>query len=494
MVDDDPQPWRWLPYVIQGVLLSVWGWWLVQPLPFFPTGVDWTQYIAGAEYIWHSDPSVLYPAWRKPLYPYLLGLFAVDSYAQAARTLNGMGFLLMGVASVWFAQGRRSPWIAVWLMAMLTVHPLLIDARDWINPYPLWGGCVSMMLSLALTISRTARWWHWGVLSGFTAVAVALDGRSWMVVLPMLCWLTLICWRKVGLIVLGVGFAIGVEVWFLQRFDIATLSLWEMLLEQRAYLFREGMALQLFPETSNNVLVAAACQDSSPIVSLSMDWSCAIQMGWTNWYAWTTWRLIPHWGLCLVALGWYGYQWRSASEDKSLAKGVFFGSMILGHFAVSLLVWQPPRYLLLTTWLLLAVMAWFIDQVRQRYRWSIVVTFPMVIGWFVTAVPLSSQDRPQDWNTTGRLLSEQVGQKILNCTPRPFTLSQMTRRRPYEWQVDMNPAICAEWMGNEIAQKLGIDTILSESRFEAPPGWTLETGFAFQSGVLWMYRLDSEID
>ena len=65
-----------------------------EPLPFYPTGVDWTQYIMGAEYLWRWSPEMVYPDWRHPLYSYLLGFGAVESYAQSARIINMVGMVL----------------------------------------------------------------------------------------------------------------------------------------------------------------------------------------------------------------------------------------------------------------------------------------------------------------------------------------------------------------------------------------------------------------
>jgi hypothetical protein len=154
------------------------------------------------------------------------------------------------------------------------------------------------------------------------------------------------------------------------------------------------------------------------------------------------------------------------------------------------LVWQPPRYLFLSLWLLIVFIAWGVEVLRQRASWTIVLTMPIILAWFWQAPALKSQDRPKDWNTTGRLLREQVGEMVLNCTPRPYTLSQMSPRRSTDWRMEMDPSTCATWMANGTAENHGIDTVLSESRFTAPSGWTLETGFDFKSGVLWMYRKD----
>ena len=48
---------QWLP---RFCLFSLWVWWfswICEPLPFYPTGVDWTQYIMGAEYLWRWSPN-----------------------------------------------------------------------------------------------------------------------------------------------------------------------------------------------------------------------------------------------------------------------------------------------------------------------------------------------------------------------------------------------------------------------------------------------------
>ena len=487
MESTSPTLYRWVPYVcitgLFGYLISIWS----QPIPFFPDGVDWTQYISGAEYIWHHGSDTSYPSWRKPLYPYLLGLLAVDSYAHAARLLNVTGFVGMCVAGFWMGHHRQAPWLSVWFLSILAVHPLILDALDWINPYPLWGGALAMMFALAGTVDDDSTWKHWIALTIFTIISMLLDGRSWTMILPIMLWLGLKNWRRAVGICAVLGIAHAMENGFMHLFRIDNLSLWEMVLEQRTYLFREGMALQLFPETKGNLVVAAACIYTNPIISVGLDWGCSLQMAWTNWMAWLEWHLIPHWGVLLIGLIW-GWKKIDSIDDSFGWKIGIFGSMLLGQFLLSGLVWQPPRYLFLSLWLFMTFVAWMIEELRRSQWWMILFTLPLVLGWFWQAPALESQDRPKDWNTTGRLLREQVGEMVLNCTPRPYTLSQMSPRRSTDWRMEMDPTTCASWMANGTAEGLGIDTVLSESRFMAPRGWTLETGFDFKSGVLWMYR------
>ena len=390
----------------------------------------------------------------------------------------------MCVASLWMGHVRRTPWLSLWFLLILSLHPLILDALDWINPYPLWGGTVAMMLALAGTIDDDSKWRHWGLFSGFSALSMCLDGRSWVMILPMLLWLGQRNWRRALVVCMVLGVALASEQGFMHRFQIDTLSLWQMLLEQRSYLFREGMALQLFPETEGNLVVAAACIDAKPSIGLDLDWGCSLQMAWANWMAWLEWHLIPHWGILLSVLIWGMNRLKPIDALKVCIVGV----MILGPFLLSGLVWQPPRYLFLSVWLWMALIACAIEYLRQRASWTIFLTMPIALAWFWQAPPLKSQDRPKDWNTTGRLLREQVGERVLNCTPRPYTLSQMSPRRSTDWRMEMDHSTCATWMASGTAEGYGIDTVLSESRFTEPSGWTLETGFDFKSGVLWMYR------
>lgn len=319
---------------------------------------------------------------------------------------------------------------------------------------------------------------------------MALDGRTLVVLLPMLVWLSTQSMRRTVLLPLVLVAASLLEQAFMVRFNITTLSLWDMLIEQRTYLFRDGMVHQLFPETFRNGHLASVCQGTNPEVYLRADFlSCAGTMLVTNVVAWFAWGLMPH-VLCVVVMSvlvvWRHKQMGSDGSVKWVALCVAL--MIGGQFLLSLLVWQPPRYLFLTFWLILAVVAWCVEVLRQWNGWTVLPSMFVLLWWFVQAPALNSQDRPKDWNTTGRLLSEQVGIKVLNCTPRPYALTTLSSYRSSDWQMEMDPKECNLWMANGTARDLGIDTVLTESRFEAPSGWVLETGFDFRSGVLWMYR------
>ena len=109
----------------------------------------------------------------------------------------------------------------------------------------------------------------------------------------------------------------------------------------------------------------------------------------------------------------------------------------------------------------------------------------MVVGISPT---LDSVDQPKDWRTTGRLVSEQVGEVVLDCTGESFVLSQMSSRRSLAWSILPQTDDCRRWMDDGSAKSWGVDTVLSNELFRAPSGWKAETGFDFQSGIVYMYK------
>ncbi len=483
-------------YLCGCLLFCYWAWWVCSPLPFYPDGVDWGQYIMGAEYLWRWTPALTYPDWRHPLYPYLLGLGAVESYAQSARMLNGLGTLLGMSAFAWLGHRSRHPWLGVLGMAMWICHPLVEDARDWINPYLLWGGVIGAWMSSFWTLcadlktsKSTMLLWS-GLGTGFFgACALLLDGRSmWLAGLVIVC-LLMQRWMKMAYLLTGLWLGVlGIEFLLLERYKIEVHGLWTQLELQRAYLFRENMALQLFPPTEQATTVVASCM-GNPSHLWPIHWSCAVDLAVGNVVAWSRWGLLPPWYLWpLLILPLF------VRQNRNWMLAIGLPVSILVPLLLSGLVWQPPRYLFWTVWLWLAGLVWGIHSLRKlcmgrSSKYLVSVGVMSALGHWLWAAPmLNSSDKPKDWPTTGRLVSEQVGAMVLDCTGRGYTMSQLSSHRPLDWSLVTTQTDCIDTIFASDAEGWGVDTILSERRFAAPDGWTLETGFDFNSGVVWMYR------
>ena len=154
------------------------------------------------------------------------------------------------------------------------------------------------------------------------------------------------------------------------------------------------------------------------------------------------------------------------------------------------LVWQPPRYLFWTLWIWIAILAFATEGLLWNPRTRLLGGLSIVVlgYWMYTSPALNSIDQPKDWASTGRLVSEQVGESVLDCTERGYVLSQLSSHRALEWSMIVDPVQCESWMTTAKLTSWGVDTVLSEKRFPTPNGWKLETGFDFQAGALWMYR------
>lgn len=470
-------------YIAMGCSVLYAIWWLSIDVPFYPRGADWSQYIMGAEYLWRWDAALTYPDWRHPLYPYLLGLFAVDSYAVSARLLNAFGVFLGLGAFALVGLPRQKTWWTVVGMVLWLAHPLVQDARDWINPYLLWGGVLAMFAALTVRLLERPQTVAFAVLTWlFGSIGLWLDGRTiWLVGVCLLVLVLSKQWRLSVWLALGWGGSLFAEHLFLNQYQISVHSLWTQLELQRAYLFRPNMAEQLFPPIEDVGSIAETCQSASPAVwSLNMD--CALSIWVGNGRAWLAWGLLPPlWLMGVIALG-LGF--------SKTPKWLLGFCVVIVPMGLSLLVWQPPRYLFWTLGLWLGLLVVSLDGLWQgeKTKWLGGVGLIMVGHWLWSAPDLNSLDQPKDWRSTGRLVSEQVGDVVLDCTGRGYTMSQLSSHRPRNWSLVANEGDCAGWLQSGQVDQWGVDTILSEHRFSAPTGWTLETGFDFKAGVLWMYR------
>lgn len=475
-----------IPYIFMLVIFVYWCWWGTQPLPFYPTGVDWGQYIMGAEYLWRWTPELTYPEWRHPLYSYLLGLCAMDSYAQAARLLNVIGGLLGLLSFAWVGWRSQRPWLGVLGMSIWMLHPLTQDARGWINPYFLWGGVIGTICASAWTMFKESFSVRFvGLTILFGGIGLWLDGRTIWVLSVILCSVALMQeWKVLGTLTVCWLGLVSLETMAIQHYDIDLYGLWTQLEMQRAYLFREDMALQLFPATEEAAEIASVCMNTASTL-WPIEWSCSVQMGWGNLRAWLDWGQLPPLVLLLMlGVGQIFVERLNRRLLFCMIIAVAIPLLVMG------LVWQPPRYLFWTLWIWIAILAFTTEGLLWNPRTRLLggLSIVMLGYWMYTSPALNSIDQPKDWASTGRLVSEQVGESVLDCTERGYMLSQLSSHRALEWSMIVDPVQCESWMTTAKLTSWGVDTVLSEKRFPTPNGWKLETGFDFQAGALWMYR------
>ena len=307
---------------------------------FIQRGVDWTQYIMGAEYLWRWSPELVYPDWRHPLYSYLLGLGALDSYAHSARILNGLGMVLGGTACIYCSEVLRKPWLAVVTCAIWFSHPLVLDARDWINPYMLWGGVLSICGVCGWHMTNTDSKWALIAALVFGSVALWLDGRTiWVLGFVTLWNVWYGQWRRTGLLLGGWIFAVILENQVLVQYGIELKGLVEQLELQRSFLFRDDLKFSTFPSPENIDSIVNVCAQASPKL-MSWDLTCTVQMWLGNIQVWLDNALLPPiWMVAFCAFG------IGILKDR---RTLMLVTLLLVPLCLSGLVWQPPRYLFWT--------------------------------------------------------------------------------------------------------------------------------------------------
>lgn len=389
-------------------------------LPDLPAGTDWSQYIMGAEVIWNFDVSLHYPSWRKPFYSYLLGLFAAESYVQSGRILASIGMLCSLIAfATWFSGKSRI--VGLGLMLAFSFHPLVLDGINYMNPYPLMGGLVT--LGLVLSLKKDIGKFGLLMAGATVAFAIALDGRAWVSVLFISIFFL---WKRYPVQkwfawFLGMLPIFWVNFWLINSFGLELLSLTDQLWEQRAFLFREDMEFQLYPFHRNNGLVAGYCVGEAQYISA--EWFFSDCMSWlssTNWSAIQRIGILPSWeilgGLFLLTI------WRARAHS-------FWG--ILGaSLGFSLLLWAPPRYYFLSMGALFVLFGEACLLLSKKNWIQLGLGAGIIWFWYNQAAPFSSKDYPREWKGIVPKLVSNVGEdQLLDCSGKDLWLVHSSSRR-----------------------------------------------------------------
>ncbi len=272
---------RELPLIL-GLLAGLWL--LLHPamLRFgYPHGADWANYLECAGHL-HLDPELFpYNEWRKPLYPWLVGLLGqLGSYVAAAQWLALGGALCTVLGAGLLARVLAGSWAGGLAALSAGAMSVVVDGSWWVNPYPLVGGVTAVALAAG---AWTARWPHpvTALLAGLAGgLAWALDGRGVVVAaaVPLLAALAPLAPRRrallVGLALLGLAVAPSADRGLVALHDLPQRSLSSQLEMQHS--------LPRGPYAKSDPAVAAearACKHSrGPADGLASLWDeCAQQ-------------------------------------------------------------------------------------------------------------------------------------------------------------------------------------------------------------------------
>jgi hypothetical protein len=145
----------------------------------FPRGADWDTYLDSAAHLWLDPQAFAYAAWRRPLYPFLLGLLGGPvGYVLAGQILALTSALITVVATGVLGRVLARPWVGGLAAAAAAWHPVVSEGAHWVSPYPLLGACTALALALGVACCR---WPRWGLAVGaglFGGACLALDARG----------------------------------------------------------------------------------------------------------------------------------------------------------------------------------------------------------------------------------------------------------------------------------------------------------------------------
>jgi len=327
----------------------------IQPSPGYPLGSDWGHHFSVAEFIWHPDPDISYPLFRRPWYGWLLGALGEGmGYLEAAQLLGKLSAVLIVLAAgigAWALAGPLAAPVAAFIAAGM---PLVREGGLWVNHYPLLGAACGLALAAGAAASRWPRL-PWVVLAGLAAgAAAAIDVRGEMVLGAVLALVVLGLpwasdWRKTGLLglclVVSAAAVPAHAVWLDRAFDIPELNFDEQLRVQRA-----GVLGQIQGGTFQDAGLEAAC-DGVEVVPLQLDGvrsSCAAALRSSSFVRMADQAMLPPpallWllPLALLPLG----RRRLVRFRSSVAAGVVFGLPTAALWIGMGWVTYFPRYVL----------------------------------------------------------------------------------------------------------------------------------------------------
>lgn len=158
----------------------------------FPRGADWDTYLDSAAHLWIDADAFPYAAWRRPLYPFLLGLLGRPvGYVLAGQVMALVSVLVTVVASGVLGRVLARPWVGGLAAVAAAWMPVVSDGAHWVSPYPVLGMCSALSLALGVSCCRWPRWWLAVAVGLCAGACVALDARGLQTVVTALCLVAL---------------------------------------------------------------------------------------------------------------------------------------------------------------------------------------------------------------------------------------------------------------------------------------------------------------
>jgi hypothetical protein len=470
------------------VLIVLFRFWVLNyptALPY-PNGSDWSQYIMGAEVIWKFDPSLHYPTWREPLYPYLLGLFSWHSYLEAALILSTMGWLF-SIVGIFLCTTHLGTNIAVLSIVLLSCFPIFSESMHYMNPYPLVGGCLAMVFGSAVAFQQKQRLGWLLCCSIFIGIGFALDSRTLIGSVCTLIWICpVIVKKRLYFSLVGVGIialpGIILNLWIKTKYQIETLSLFEKLHAQREFMFRDSMAYQLYPPHPDSEWLASICVGSTTQLNGIMDIfsDCSLAMFRINMEAWNLAGLLPpFWLLVLIVV--------LALQRK---EGVLFVCVILAYMSLSLLVWQPSRYVFFIIVPLIYILVLASERISLFYKnWKPAMSFILLgIGVFIwpgwnQQEGFSSRDYPPQWPQILTEIDQVVGLEVpLDCSMQDLGLAKLSAYRSNEWPLLPSKRYC------DSQYYLDTFNFILNTQEKDAKGWTTARNWETNRGSVYLHQ------
>ena len=302
----------------------------------YPSGADWDQYMLNAHSLWFPESESPYSEWRSPFYPYTLGLLGRDSsYVYAGGMLSSTGWVLMVVSGAWIGRIYFGFVLGGLTALIIALHPMVFESVHYVTPYPILAGMCAFSWALLASYSVTPRAWKALLCGVFVALALCVDSRGVVAIVPAVWSFFQIKSKRVFVTLAGVA-SIPVFWFNLQLYQVtrvATMSLSEKVIQQRAFFLSGDMLPRLHPSHPQLPILTERCSAAEPSGWGWEEIDCAMAMANLNLQAWSLHDLIP--GLVIL--------------PSLLIIRSRFG-LIWGWFLMLvcfLLVWNPPRYVFL---------------------------------------------------------------------------------------------------------------------------------------------------
>jgi hypothetical protein len=322
-----------------------------QPRLDWPAGSDWHQYVSATWYFWDRAKASVYPDWRNPLYPFLIGVLGQgSSWALAGQVVARVSIVTLVGATALLGRALGGRACAVACAYAAWRFSLLGLAIHWVNHYPMLAAVTALAFAggaLATRYGHPAA----ALLAGLGGgLALATDARG---VAPFLAAVGLVVlalpgrpWRRALwlLVALGCGLAVPLlwDHWVRVAFHVPVIPLTRQIEAQRA-----AMTSQLDMHVLSDPAVVAACPSPLPsrLDLAALRTPCADALYAFNLRGLTTMGVLP--GVTTLAVGVAALlPWRPGGLRGSLASLAVFGGSAAAITVGMRWVWYADRYAL----------------------------------------------------------------------------------------------------------------------------------------------------